>query len=202
MGGVFLMSQYFQLVQHHDPVDAALRFIPWTLPIPFIAPVAGTLAQRHGNRPFIIGGMTLQTIALAWFTAVVDANSPYVELVGPLLLSGIGIALTFPPMSAEVVASVRADQIGIASGVNSAVRQLGGVFGVAITATAFASSGSYATAPAFMHGFTAALLAATTVVAVGAAAATLTGAHRRPTSKPSLSADVGGGQTSDPIPSA
>jgi EmrB/QacA subfamily drug resistance transporter len=199
MGGVFLMSQYFQLVQHHDPVGAALRFIPWTLPIPFVAPIAGTLAQRYGNKPLITGGMALQTIALGWFTAVVDANAPYVELFGPLVLSGVGISLTFPAMSSEVVAAVRPEQMGIASGVNSAVREVGGVFGVAIIATVFASSGSYATTHAFMHGFTAALLIATIIVAVGTVAATLTGTRPRQMSQPSLNSDIEGRQISDTV---
>ena len=106
-GAVFLTSQYFQVAQHLDPLQAAIRFVPWPLPTILVAPLAGSLAAKFGNRRFMAAGMTIQALALAWFAAVVDVHTPYLELCLPLVLSGIGIGLVFPAMSGEVVSSVR-----------------------------------------------------------------------------------------------
>jgi EmrB/QacA subfamily drug resistance transporter len=172
-GSVFLMSQYFQFAQHHSPVEAALRFMPWPLPTVFGAPIAGSLAARYGNRPFMIAGMSLQAGAMAWFALVASVHSPYAHLWPPLVLSGVGIALVMPTMSGEAVAAVRAEQMGVASGTNTTVRELGGVFGVALVATIFASPRSYASPAGFVDGFLDAMWACAVFAAAGAALACL-----------------------------
>jgi EmrB/QacA subfamily drug resistance transporter len=177
-GGVFLMSQFFQIAQHTGPLDAALRFVPWPLPSLLIAPLAGTLATRLGNRPFLIAGMILQTLGMAWFALVVHASTPYLVLCAPLVVSGIGLALVFPTVSSEVVSAVPAERIGVAAGVNGSIRELGGVLGVALAATVFAHTGGYATAARFTTGFTHAIWACAAICALGTAAAFLTGPRR------------------------
>ena len=167
-GSVFLMSQYFQIAQHHDPIGAALRFVPWPLPTIVVAPLAGSLAAKYGNQRFMAAGMTIQAVALAWFAAVAHADTPYLELCLPLVLSGIGIGLVFPTVSGEVVACVRPDQMGIASGTNATIRELGGVFGVALAALVFASPLAYVTTGAFVTGFVRAIWACVALTTVGA----------------------------------
>lgn len=152
-GGVFLMSQFFQIVQHDSPVGAALRFVPWPLPSLLVAPLAGSYAAKFGNRPFLIVGMVLQTIGLVWFAAVVHASTPYASLCAPLVLSGIGLSCVFPTVSNEVVSAVPPERMGIAAGVNGSIRELGGVLGVALAATVFAHNGGYATSSLFTIGF-------------------------------------------------
>jgi EmrB/QacA subfamily drug resistance transporter len=66
-GAVFLTSQYFQIAQHHSPIAAALRFIPWPIPTIVIAPLVGSLAAKYGNQRFMAAGMAIQALALAWF---------------------------------------------------------------------------------------------------------------------------------------
>jgi EmrB/QacA subfamily drug resistance transporter len=170
-GGVFLMSQYFQIAQHHDPLGAALRFIPWPLPTIIVAPLAGSLAAKYGNQRFMAAGMAIQALALAWFAAVAQVHTPYIELCPPLVLSGIGIGLVFPTVSGEVVASVRSDQMGIAAGANTTIRELGGVFGVALVALVFASPVAYTTADGFVTGFVHAIWACVALTALGAVVA-------------------------------
>ncbi|HEY4096270.1 MAG TPA: MFS transporter, partial [Baekduia sp.] len=170
-GAVFLTSQYFQIAQHHSPVAAALRFIPWPLPTIVVAPLVGSLAAKHGNRRFMAAGMTIQAVALAWFAAVAHADTPYAELCPPLVLSGIAIGLVFPSFSSEVVASVRHDQMGIAAGANATIRELGGVFGVALVGLVFASPAAYATADGFATGFVHAIWACVALTALGAVVA-------------------------------
>jgi len=170
-GAVFLVTQFFQIAQHHTPLVAALMFVPWPLPTIVIAPMAGTLASRYGSRRFMAAGMAIQTGALAWFAAVAHADSSYLSLCPALIASGIGIGLVFPSMSAEVVAAVRPEQMGIASGTNATIRELGGVFGVALAALVFAGPAVYRTSAGFDAGFGRALWACVAYTAAGAVVA-------------------------------
>jgi EmrB/QacA subfamily drug resistance transporter len=193
-GSVYLMSQFFQISQHTSPLMAALRFVPWPAPALIIAPLVGSWAAKLGNRFFLVLGMAMNTLGLVWFALVVHPSTPYVALVWPLILSGIGIACVFPTVSSEVVSSVPAERMGIAAGVNGSVRELGGVLGVALAAAVFAHAGGYATGSMFAEGFVAALWACAVMSTVGAVAAMLTGAHRptpAPRPEPVDSAAVG-----------
>jgi len=170
-GAVFLTSQYFQIAQHHDPIAAALRFIPWPLPTIVVAPLAGSLAAKYGNQRFMAAGMAIQALALAWFAAVTHARTPYFELCPPLVLSGIAIGMVFPTVSGEVVASVRPEQMGIAAGTSTTIRELGGVFGVALVALVFASPVAYTTTDGFVTGYVHAIWACVAFTALGAVVA-------------------------------
>ena len=178
-GGVFMMSQFFQIAQHASPMGAALRFVPWPLPSLLVAPLVGSLATRVGNRPFLVAGMALQTIGMVWFALVVHASTPYLTLCLPLVLSGIGLAFVFPTVSGEVMSAVPPERMGIAAGVNGSIRELGGVLGVALTATVFAGTGGYATPDTFTTGFTHAIWVCAVIAALGAAPAF----SRRPTGR-------------------
>lgn len=124
--------------------------------------------------------MVLHTIGMVWFALVVHASTPYLTLCAPLVLSGIGISCVFPTMSGEVVAAVPPERMGVASGVNGSIRELGGVLGVALAATVFAHTGRYATLSTFTTGFTDATWACAPVAGLGVVAALFTG-PRRPT---------------------
>lgn len=178
-GGVYLMSQFFQTVQHTSPVVAALRFAPWPAPAMLLAPLAGAYAARVGTRALFAAGMACHTAALAWFAASVHADTAYGHLVGPLLLSGVGIGLVFPTVSVAVMGSVPPDRMGIASGVNGSLREVGGIAGVAIAATVFAHAGGYATRATFATGFVHAMWACVILSATGAAVAFAATGRRR-----------------------
>ena len=89
------------------------------------------------------------------------------------MLSGVGMALFFAPVANVVLSSVRPEQEGKASGANNAIRELGGVFGVAVLAAVFAHVGGYQTPEAFAHGMTTAVYIGGALVALGAVAAAL-----------------------------
>ena len=191
-GAAFLMSQFFQTAQHHSPVQTGLRLLPWTAAPMIVSPVAGKLAERYGNRPFMTIGLLLQGTGLAWVAAVATAHLGFGELGVALGIAGIGISLVFPTVSTEVLASVPGEEVGIASGTNSALREVGGVFGVAVLASVFARPGAYASPSVFVHGFTAALWVGAAFSAAGALAAVLGGIQRRPhgvTARPSIPAE-------------
>ncbi len=142
-GSIFLLAQFFQTVQGYSPFGSGLRILPWTAMPMIVAPIAGALSDRISG-PRIMGvGLALQAIGLGWIAAVSTPTVPYVELVGPFILSGVGMGLFFAPVANVVLGSVRPREEGQASGANNAIRELGGVFGVAVLASIFVSYGGY-----------------------------------------------------------
>jgi MFS family permease len=133
-----------------------------------VSPVAGKLADRYGNRPFITAGLLLQAAGLAWIAAVAAPGLGYAVLGAALTVAGVGIGLVFPTVATEVMTSVPAPQIGVASGANSALRELGGVFGVAVLAAVFDRPGVYTSPATFTGGFQTALWAGAAFSAAGA----------------------------------
>jgi EmrB/QacA subfamily drug resistance transporter len=178
-GSIFLLAQFFQTVQGYSPLDAGLRILPWTAMPIFVAPIAGALSDRIGGRPLMATGLALQAIGLAWIGFVTTPTGAYSHVVAPFVLSGIGMALYFAPVANVVLSSVKPEEEGQASGANNAIRELGGVFGVAVLASVFAHYGGYGTGQSFVDGLTPAIYVGAGLVAAGALAA-LGVARRRP----------------------
>ncbi len=170
-GSIFLLAQFLQVAEHYSPLGAGLRTLPWTAMPMVVAPIAGPLSDRWGGRPLIITGLGLQAAGLAWLALVIAPGVAYASLILPFVISGVGMALFFVPVANTVLGSVRRDQEGIASGANNAIRELGGVFGIAILASVFSSVGSYASPASFARGLEAAVWVGAGIVAVAAAAA-------------------------------
>ena len=170
-GSIFLLAQFFQTVQGYSPLQAGLRVLPWTAMPIFVAPLAGALSDRIGGRPLMATGLAMQAAGLAWIAFVSTPTVAYSELVTPFVLSGIGMALYFAPVANVVLSSVRPDEEGQASGANNAIRELGGVFGVAVLASVFAHYGGYGTGQSFVDGLTPAIYVGAALVAAGALAA-------------------------------
>jgi EmrB/QacA subfamily drug resistance transporter len=170
-GSIFLLAQFFQTVQHYSPLQSGLRILPWTAMPIFIAPIAGAMSDRIGGQRLMTVGLTLQAAGLFWIAAVQNAGVAYTELVGPFMLSGAGMALFFAPVANVVLSSVRPEHEGKASGANNAIRELGGVFGVAVLAAVFSHEGGYRSGISFTHGTTTAVWVGASVVLAGAVAA-------------------------------
>src|SRR5258706_14526829 len=118
----------------------------------FVAPIAGAMPDRIGGQRLMGVGLSLQAIGLAWIAAVSSPTSPYSAVVIPFILSGIGMALFFAPVANVVLSSVRPEEEGQASGANGAIRELGGVLGVAGPASVFAPDGRDTSAQALPRG--------------------------------------------------
>jgi EmrB/QacA subfamily drug resistance transporter len=183
-GSIFLLAQFLQTVQHLSPLGAGLRILPWTAMPMLVAPIAGPVSDRIGGRPLMVAGLTLQAGGLAWLAVVLSPTVAFATLVAPFVLCGVGMSLFFVPVSNMVLGSVRASEEGVASGANNAVRELGGVIGIAVLASVFASRGSYASGAAFVAGTRPAILMGALVVAGGAVAASFTGGRRRQPAEP------------------
>src|SRR5918912_742830 len=142
-GSIFLLAQFLQTVQGYSPLAACVRILPWTMAPIFIAPLAGALSDRIGGRPLLALGLTLQALGLGWLAAVTTPTVAYVDLVPGFVVSGVGMALFFAPVANVVLSAVRPEEEGKASGANNAIRELGGVFGVAVLASVFSHAGGY-----------------------------------------------------------
>jgi EmrB/QacA subfamily drug resistance transporter len=156
-GAVFFLAQFLQTGLGHGPLDAGLRLLPWTLTLFFVAPVAGALVERFGERPFMVGGLTLQGIGMAWIALIADPGMAYGEMIAPLIIAGCGVSMTFPAAQNSVVGSVPLEAVGKAAGANSMMRELGGVFGIAVLVAVFSGAGGYASPQDFTDGFAPAL---------------------------------------------
>ncbi len=177
-GSIFLLSQFFQTVQGYSPFGSGLRILPWTLAPMFVAPLAGALSDRIPPKRIIGVGLTLQASALAWIAAVSTATVSYGELVGPFIVAGVGMSLFFAPVANVVLSAVRPEEEGKASGANNAVRELGGVFGVAVLAAVFSHVGGYESGASFVDGMNVAVLVGAVVVGLGAVAGFLIPSRR------------------------
>ena len=172
-GSIFLLSQFFQTAQGYGPFEAGARTLPWTAMPMFVAPLAGILGARFGTRPLMALGMAMQATGLAWIAIVTSPATPFAELIVPFVITGAGMALVFPTSAETVLAAVRPNEAGKASGATNAIREVGGVMGVAVLASVFTASGGYENPQAFTDGVTAALPIGVVVLAAGALLALL-----------------------------
>ncbi len=136
MGVFFFLALYMQDILRYSPLEAGIRFLPSTLMIVALAPVAGRMADRFGPRWLIVAGLLLLTASLYTFTGIA-VNSTYLELLPGFMLLGTGIAMTMSPMTSAAMNAVRVEKAGIASGVLSMFRMVGGSLGIAITGAIF-----------------------------------------------------------------
>nr|WP_218021303.1 MFS transporter [Nocardia crassostreae] len=170
-GAVFFYAQFMQLVFHYGPLGAGLRLLPWTLTLFCCAPIAGALADRIGERPIMAAGLSLQAAGMAWIALIADPGMSYSALVPPLVLSGIGVSMAIPTAQSAVVGAVEHGAIGKAAGANSMMRELGGVFGIAVAVAVFAGTGGYDSPADFVAGFVPAVAVGAALSLLGAAVA-------------------------------
>jgi EmrB/QacA subfamily drug resistance transporter len=189
-GALFLMSQFFQTVLGYTPLEAGIRLLPWAAPPMVVAPIAGALADRYGNRPFMALGLALQATGLAWVALIAAPDVGYAQLGVALTIAGIGTSFCFPTVANAIMGSVPLNEAGVASGTNSTIRELGGVLGVAVLASVFARHGVYASDRAFVDGFTQALWVAVGFSGVGVLAALLSGARPQPKNAHGLAPEI------------
>jgi EmrB/QacA subfamily drug resistance transporter len=166
-GSIFFLSQFMQDVLGNSPLEAGLKILVWTGATMVVAPFAGIFSQRFGSRPFMLSGLALQAGALAWLASILSTHTPYGEMIVPFIMAGAGMALVFAPSANAVLSAVRADQAGQASGATNAIRETGGVLGVAVLATIFTHAGGYSSPQAFVNGLEPALWVAVAMLAAG-----------------------------------
>ena len=169
--GVFFFAQFLQTGLGHGPLGAGLRLLPWTATFLTVAPIAGALADRIGERPLMSTGLALEAVGLAWIALIAEPGMAYSSMLAPFIVAGVGVSMAIPAAQNSVIGSVDPDAIGKAAGVNSMMRELGGVFGIAVTVAVFAAAGGYTSAEQFVDGFAPAIGVAAGLAALGAVVA-------------------------------
>lgn len=167
-GSIFFLSQFLQNVLHNTPLQAGVKLLVWTGATMVVSPLAGFFSERYGSRLFMVAGLGLQALALGWLATLAAVDTTYASMVAPFVLAGAGMALVFAPAANAVLSSVRTEQAGQASGATNAIRELGGVLGIAVLATVFTSHGSYASPHAYVNGLIPALWVGVAVLGAGA----------------------------------
>jgi hypothetical protein len=101
----------------------------------------------------MVAGLALQAVGMGWIALVADPGMDYGTMIAPLIIAGCGVSMTFPAAQNSVVGAVPPDAVGKAAGTNSMMRELGGVFGIAILVAVFSGAGGYGSPQEFTDGF-------------------------------------------------
>jgi EmrB/QacA subfamily drug resistance transporter len=176
----FLLTLYMQEVLHYSALQTGVAYIALTLSIIVFANVAQALALRVGIRPLLAGGLLMAAGGLVLYARLPVDGHYFWDLFPAFLLSGIGMAFAFVPMTIGALAGVRPADAGIASGLINTSQQIGGAVGVAAATTIAASATtsflhvhpglSPASGAALTHGFQTAFYV---LAAIAAAAAVI-----------------------------
>jgi EmrB/QacA subfamily drug resistance transporter len=126
----FFIALYMQNIQGYSPLEAGVRFLPSTLVLIVMGPVAGRLADRVGPKVLMTVGLLCTSGSLLW-QSFIEVDTGYSFLLGAFVLMGVGMGLVMSPMSTAAMNAVDASKAGVASGTLSMSRMVGGTFGVA-----------------------------------------------------------------------
>jgi MFS family permease len=175
---LFFVSLFLQNILHYSPTKAGASFLPMTVMIMLLAPIAGRTSDRIGSRWLMATGMTTISLALFMFSRL-TVSSSFTSLLAPMILAGIGMATATSPTTAAAMSGVPAAKAGVASAVLNSFRQVGGSLGIALlgailtTGIRTARSAGQPPSAAFMHGFTSALHVASGIALAAAVFAAL-----------------------------
>jgi EmrB/QacA subfamily drug resistance transporter len=172
-GVFFFVSLYMQNVLGYSAVQTGAAFLPMTLLIIVIAPLAGRASDRFGSRWLMATGMVLLAAQLAYFSQL-SPDATFWRLVPALVLGGLGMGMTMTPSSAAAMRAVPVEKAGVGSAVLNACRQVGGSTGIALMGAIMASQlATPPTTASFMDGFERALLVAAGIALAGAIVAAI-----------------------------
>jgi len=189
-GAVFFYAQLLQTALGYGPLGTGLRLLPWTATFMTVAPIAGALADRIGERPLMVTGLSLQAAGMAWLALIAEPGMAYSQMLAPFIVAGVGVSMAIPAAQNSVVGSIGIDAIGKAAGANSMMRELGGVFGIAVVVAVFGAAGSYASPASFIDGFGPAIGVTAGLSLAGAIVGLALPGRRRAATVPALSVAV------------
>jgi predicted MFS family arabinose efflux permease len=176
-GVFFFVSLFIQNVLGYSATQAGAAFLPMTLLIVFVAPIAGKVSDRVGSRWLTGAGMLLVAVSLLIYASL-DERSSYWNVLPAMVVGGLGMALAMSPTTAAAMGSVPTDQAGVGSAVLNSMRQVGGSMGIAlmgaIVAASADSSGGGRGGHDFVRGLHHALVVAAAIAFVAAIVAVLT----------------------------
>jgi predicted MFS family arabinose efflux permease len=140
---LFLLVQYLQRVMNYTPLIAGLAYLPLTATVFVISHFVPRMLGRFGARSLLVLGSTLVAVSLVGFARLGDDSAFFPDVVIPLLLHAIGIALVFAPGTVAIMRGVPDEQAGSASGLLQMDQQIGGALGIAVLTSVY----SFASVP-------------------------------------------------------
>ncbi len=173
MFGVFFYNSLFiQNILGYSAVETGATFLPMTVLIILVAPLAGKYSDRVGSRWLMGGGMVLLAASLFIFSRL-DASSDFWDLLPGLIVGGFGMGLVMTPTTSAAMGSVPVDKAGVGSAVLNSMRQVGGALGIAVIGAIIAQSvhsapGTRQSAAEFVTGYQNALTVAALIALAGA----------------------------------
>jgi MFS family permease len=171
------MSIYMQNVLGYSATKTGAAFLPMTILIILIAPIAGKSSDRIGSRALMTAGMLCLAVSLAIFSRL-GLDSGFWDIFPGLVVGGFGMGLVMTPMTAAALGSVPVEKSGVGSGVLNTFRQVGGALGIAVMGAIVASyvdlSGGRPDPSSFIDGFQAALRVSAVFALIGAVVAVTT----------------------------
>ncbi|MEU5593480.1 MFS transporter [Streptomyces sp. NPDC020298] len=144
-GAFYFLTLIGQQVLGFSPLRAGFAFLPLTLVMFTIVRLVPRLLARFGVRPVLLTGMTLITVACAWLWRLRPDDGYVTGLLGPLLLMGLGVGLSFMPLNATILARIEPREAGAASGLLQTLQWLGGTLGLSVLVTVFGTATRHAT---------------------------------------------------------
>ena len=173
MFGAFVMViQFLTEARHEGPVSSGVHTLFWTLMPVVVAPFPARLGRRIAPGALVAGGLGIAAVGMGTLAVVIDAGTSAMALAPGLTITGLGVGFVVPNLAAAALAGAETDDIGKASGVLSTSRQLGAVFGVAVSVAIFQAAGGAAGVSSVAAGTQAGLVSATLAAALGAVLAT------------------------------
>jgi Na+/melibiose symporter-like transporter len=170
MSGVVFFVQYLQAARGEGPLAAGTRLLPLTASLFVVAPLAGRLVARLGERRITAAGLLCLAAGQGWMALGLGGSYP--ALIPAMIVAGVGASAVMPAAQHAAIAAAGRESIGTASGVYNAMRQVGGAFGIAIASAVFTAAGSFASPAAVTRGTRAALLVTAGIAVLGALAST------------------------------
>jgi fucose permease len=137
-GFVFLITQYFQLIRGYTPLQAGVRTLPVAFSIALASVLSPVLVHRIGTKLVVAGGLASMALGFVWVSTA-SGVTPYLEIVGQMILLGGGLGCTTAPATESIMGSLSVDKAGVGSAVNDTTRELGGTLGVAVVGSVFTS---------------------------------------------------------------
>jgi EmrB/QacA subfamily drug resistance transporter len=170
-GVFFFVSLYMQNILGFSAVEAGAAFLPMTLLIIVVAPIAGRLSDRFGSRWLMTTGLILLAGQLFYYSTL-GADATFWSLLPALIVGGFGMSLAMTPTAAAVIRAVPVAKAGVGSATLNSMRQVGGAVGIALMGAIVAHVvGERRTPEAFVDGFSTALRVAALIALAGAVVA-------------------------------
>jgi EmrB/QacA subfamily drug resistance transporter len=170
-GVFFFVSLYMQNILGFSAVQAGAAFLPMTLLVMIVAPIAGKLSDRFGSRWLITTGLTLLSVQLFYYSTL-GQHANFWNLLPGMVLGGFGMSMAMTPTAAAVLRAVPTAKAGVGSATLNSMRQVGGALGIALMGAIIGHvTGGLQTPEVFVDGFSTTLRVSGLIALAGAVVA-------------------------------